>query len=395
MKLPPLDWVNRDSPYLRQMREGFRTLRFDDELEAAYKRYHAGVFLLRMRWSLLVAMVLFLAFAVLDSISLPPEVRDGVLGIRLGLIGPMLLLTWLATYRKRLHPYLQRLGGVCAAVCGLGIAGIIWIARAHAFPLPYEGIILATVFFYFLTGLRFAVASLCGWLTFLAYLAVELISGLDSAVLLYNLFFLATANVIGSVGCYFLEYATRQNFLALGLLQDLAEKDPLTGLLNRRAFGERAEAGWRHAQRERQPIAVAMMDVDFFKRYNDHYGHSAGDEALRAVAQVLGSHARRPLDVAARYGGEEFVALWYGLDEPAVLRLLEQLRAEVEGLGLAHAESAVAPVVTLSIGLAWLVPQPHQGLADALRLADVALYLAKEQGRNRVVGKRPGSGQVA
>ena len=247
MKLPPLDWVNRDSPYLRQMREGFRTLRFDDELEAAYKRYHAGVFLLRMRWSLLVAMVLFLAFAVLDSISLPPEVRDGVLGIRLGLIGPMLLLTWLATYRKRLHPYLQRLGGVCAAVCGLGIAGIIWIARAHAFPLPYEGIILATVFFYFLTGLRFAVASLCGWLTFLAYLAVELISDLDSAVLLYNLFFLATANVIGSVGCYFLEYATRQNFLALGLLQDLAEKDPLTGLLNRRAFGERAEAGWRHA----------------------------------------------------------------------------------------------------------------------------------------------------
>ena len=181
-----------------------------------------------MRWSLLVAMVLFLAFAVLDSISLPPEVRDGVLGIRLGLIGPMLLLTWLATYRKRLHPYLQRLGGVCAAVCGLGIAGIIWIARAHAFPLPYEGIILATVFFYFLTGLRFAVALLCGWLTFLAYLAVELISGLDSAVLLYNLFFLATANVIGSVGCYFLEYATRQNFLALGLLQDLAEKDPLT-----------------------------------------------------------------------------------------------------------------------------------------------------------------------
>ena len=99
--------------------------------------------------------------------------------------------------------------------------------------------------------------------------------------------------------------------------------------------------------------------------------------------------------MAARYGGEEFVALWYGLDEPVVLRLLEQLRAEVEGLGLAHAESAVAPVVTLSIGLAWLVPQPHQGLADALRLADVALYLAKEQGRNRVVGKRPGSGQVA
>ncbi|WP_137974675.1 diguanylate cyclase [Pseudomonas sp. F(2018)] len=395
MKLPPLDWVNHDSPYLRQLREGFRLLNFDGELEAAYHHYHARVFLIRMRWSLLVAIVLFLVFAVLDSISLPDEVRNPTLTIRLGLIGPVLLLNWLATYRSRLLGSLQLLGGVCALVCGMGVVGIIWVARAHGYPLPYEGIILVTVFFYFLTGLRFVVASLCGWLIFLAYLAMELINDLDGAVLLYNLFFLATANVIGSVGCYFLEYATRQSFLAQGLLQDLAEKDSLTGLFNRRAFGERAEASWRQAQREQQPLAVVMMDVDFFKRYNDHYGHNAGDEALRGVSRVIGAQARRPLDMTARYGGEEFVGLWYDLDEAAVMQILEQLRAEVEALGLAHAKSDIAPVVTLSIGLAWLVPQPHQSLADALRLADVALYLAKEQGRNRVVGKRPGSSQVA
>ena len=395
MKLPHLDWVNHDSPYLRQLREGFRLLSFDGEMEAAYHRYHARVFLVRMRWSLLVAIVLFLAFAVLDTISLPGAVRSQTLTIRLGVIGPMLLLTWLATYRSRLLGLLQLLGGVCALICGLGVVGIIWVARAHDYPLPYEGIILVTVFFYFLTGLRFVVASLCGWLIFLAYLTVELINDLDGAVLLYNLFFLGTANVIGSVGCYFLEYATRQNFLAQGLLQDLAEKDSLTGLLNRRAFGERAEASWRQALREQQPLAVVMMDVDFFKRYNDHYGHSAGDEALRGVSRVIGAQARRPLDMTARYGGEEFVGLWYGLDEAAVMKILEQLRAEVEALGIAHAKSDIAPVVTLSIGLAWLVPQPHQSLADAMRLADVALYLAKEQGRNRVVGKRPGSSQVA
>src|SRR5688572_9738261 len=99
MKLPHLDWVNHDSPYLRQWREGFRLLRFDGEMEAAYNRYHARVFLLRMRWSLLVAIVLFLAFAVLDTISLPGVLRSQTLTIRLGVIGPMLLLTWLATYR--------------------------------------------------------------------------------------------------------------------------------------------------------------------------------------------------------------------------------------------------------------------------------------------------------
>lgn len=389
MKLPHLKWANQDSPYLRQHQRGFRGLSFDDELEQAFKRYHLNVFLLRMRWALLVATLLILLFAVLDSISLPEPVRSQVLSLRLGLILPILSITWLATYRSALRDYLQLIGGVAALLTGLGVVGIIGIARYHGFPLPYEGIILVTVFFYFLTGLRFSTAALCGWLTFVAYLAVEVLGGLAADVLLYNTFFLGTANVIGSVGCYFLEYSTRQNFLAQGLLQDLAEKDFLTGLLNRRAFTERAERSWRQAQREKQALGVVMMDVDFFKRYNDHYGHAAGDEALRQVARVIGGHARRPLDCTARYGGEEFVGVWYNLSEEHMLSILENLRGSIEALGLVHASSDAAPVVTLSIGLAYLTPQPHQSPEDALRLADVALYLAKEQGRNRVVLKTP------
>ncbi len=395
MKLPSIAWANQDSPYLLQYRDGFRLLRFADGLEQRFRRYHGEVFLGRMRWGLLVAALLFLLFAALDALSLPESVRRQTLFIRLGLIVPMLQLASLATFSRRLRDSLQLISGVCSLYCGLGIVGIIWVARLHAFPLPYEGIILATVFFYFLTGLRLLAAALCGWLTFLGYLLVEVNTGLPGAVLLYSLFFLATANVIGSVGCYFLEYASRQNFLAQGLLQEVAEKDALTGLFNRRAFAERAEAAWRQALRDQQPVALAMLDVDFFKRYNDLYGHAAGDEALRALAQVLGRYARRPLDVVARYGGEEFVGFWYGLNEADILQILEEVRAEVERLGVAHARSDVAPVLTLSIGLAWQLPQAHQSLADALRLADVALYLAKEQGRNRLVGKRPGSSQVA
>ena len=390
MKLPNLDWVNEDSPYLRQHREGFRLLSFDGELEQAFNRYHITVFLVRMRWSLLVAMLLMALFVVLDAVSLPESVRNGTLAVRLGLILPTLLIAWLATYQRRWRPYLQIIGAVAALSGGLGVAGIIWIARAHAFPLPYEGIILVTVFFYFLTGLRFFTAALCGWVTFFAYLLVEVISALPAEQLLYNAVFLASANLIGCFGCYFLEYASRQNFLAQGLLQDLAEEDFLTGLLNRRAFSERAERSWRQAQRERQALALVMMDVDYFKRFNDHYGHAAGDEALRAVGQVIGRQARRALDMTARYGGEEFGGLWYGIEEAQAVSLLENIRSEVEALALPHAKSEAAGVVTLSIGLAYLLPQPHQSLEDALRLADVALYLAKEQGRNRVVSKRPG-----
>lgn len=391
MKLPNLDWINQDSPYLRQHHEGFRLLRFDGELEQTFGRYHVTAFLVRMRWALLVAMLLMALFVVMDAVSLPESVRNRTLAVRLGVMLPMLLTAWLATYRRALRPHLQLIGAGAALASGLGVAGIIWIARAHDFPLPYEGIILVTVFFYFLTGLRFFAAALCGWLTFLAYVLVEVLSGLPGEQLLYNVVFLGCANLIGCFGCYFLEYASRQNFLAQGLLQELAEKDFLTGLLNRRAFSERAERSWRQAMRERQALAVVMMDVDFFKRYNDYYGHAAGDEALRAVAQVIGRQARRPLDMTARYGGEEFVGLWYGIEEAQVLPILEGIRSEIEALALPHVKSEAAGVVTISIGLAYLLPQPHQSLEDALRLADVALYLAKEQGRNRVVAKRPGS----
>ncbi|MEA1604939.1 GGDEF domain-containing protein [Pseudomonas spirodelae] len=388
MKLPHLEWVNEDSPYLRQHQQGFRSLSFDGELEQAFKRYHANVFLRRMRWALLVATLLALLFVLLDAINMPDPLRGQVLALRLGVIQPLLLLAWLATYRRGLRDHLQLIGGTVALLCGLAVAAIIGLARYHNFALPYEGIILVTVFFYFLTGLRFSTAVLCGWLTFFVYLMVELSVGLTGEWLVSNALFLVLANVIGSVGCYSLEYATRQNFLAHGLLQDLAEKDFLTGLLNRRAFTERAERSWRQAQREKQALGVVMMDIDFFKRYNDHYGHAAGDEALRQVARVIGEHARRPLDCAARYGGEEFVGVWYGLGEEQLLAILQDICHATEALALSHAHSDAAGVVTLSIGLAYLTPQPHQSLADALRLADVALYLAKEQGRNRVVGKR-------
>lgn len=391
MTLPHLDWANQDSPYLRQHQQGFRGLRFDGELEHAFKRYHADVFLRRMRWSLLVATLLALLFVLLDAINLPDPLRGEVLALRLGVIQPLLLLAWAATYRRGLREYLQLIGGTVALFCGLAVASIIGLARYHSVALPYEGIILVTVFFYFLTGLRFTTAVLCGWLTFVAYLVVEVSVGLEGELLLSNALFLALANIIGLVGCYSLEYATRQNFLAHGLLQDLAEKDFLTGLLNRRAFTERAERSWRQAQRDSQALGVVMMDVDFFKRYNDHYGHAAGDEALRQIARVIGEHARRPLDCAARYGGEEFVGVWYDLTEEQLLAILQDIRCAIEALGLSHAHSDAANVVTLSIGMAYLTPQTHQSLSDTLRLADVALYLAKEQGRNRVVCKSSGA----
>jgi len=387
--LPELETMDQAARRPDDPPPGMRLLKFAGALEREFQRYHLGIYLPRMRWSLLVAMVLFLLFAVLDAISLPEPVRTQILTLRLGLILPVLSLAWLATYLPRLHRWLQCVGSAASLICGLGVVGIIWVARVHAFPLPYEGIILVTFYFYFCTGLRILPASACGWITFCAYIAMEVFTGMPASVLLYNGFFLGTANVIGSVGGYFLESATRQSFLSQMQLQDMAEKDFLTGLLNRRAFSARAENSWRQALREKHAIGVAMMDVDYFKRYNDHYGHAAGDETLKKVARVIGDLARRPLDITARYGGEEFVGLWYDVSEENMRAILEKIRAGIAALNLPHAASETSDRVGISIGLAYLEPQPHQSLEDALRLADVALYLAKEQGRDRVVCKFP------
>ena len=386
MQLPSLEWVNQDSAYLRQLRSGFSWLRFAGALEPEFRLYHTQAHLLRMRGGLLVALLMWFLFTLFDLFMLPESFRLHSVAVR-GALYPVLLFNLWATYRRGWAAQLQWIAGVSALAGGLAVDGVIWVARVDGFALPYEGIILMTVFFYFLTGLRFSTACICGWLTFAGYLAVELLNQMPAQVLLPNAIFLGSANLIGAFGCYFLEYSSRQTFLAEGLMQDIAERDFLTGLLNRRAFSERANRSWRQAIRSQQPVAVLMLDVDHFKAYNDHYGHAAGDLALQALARTLGQHAQRPLDIFARYGGEEFVGLWVGASAEAMRELAERIRADVEALALPHDYSSAAQVVTLSIGVAyWSSPQPN-GLEQAQQLADEALYEAKAQGRNRVVLK--------
>jgi diguanylate cyclase (GGDEF)-like protein len=166
-------------------------------------------------------------------------------------------------------------------------------------------------------------------------------------------------------------------------LERLAARDDLTGLANRRHFDEALGLACRRSARTDEPFCVAMVDIDHFKQYNDHYGHGDGDNALREVAHVLAGTARRPHDVAARYGGEEFVLLFPGTEslEP----LLEQLREDIASLGIAHAASPTAALITVSGGGVVVQGGESREPADILRKADALLYQAKQQGRNRVV----------
>jgi diguanylate cyclase (GGDEF)-like protein len=167
-------------------------------------------------------------------------------------------------------------------------------------------------------------------------------------------------------------------------LSELSTTDGLTGIANRRRFDELLAEEWRRGIRNRQSLALAMVDVDFFKPYNDRYGHQSGDECLRQIAQVLSQHVRRAGDFVARYGGEEFVVICVALDGEHARHLVEGIRASVEKLALPHELSEFGHV-TASIGVSAIVPGEGQDPEILIRTADQALYAAKEQGRNRVV----------
>jgi two-component system chemotaxis family response regulator WspR len=167
-------------------------------------------------------------------------------------------------------------------------------------------------------------------------------------------------------------------------LERLMKLDGLTGLSNRRYFEEFMAVQWGRAIREQTPFSILMIDVDDFKRYNDTYGHLAGDEVLKKVAETIKSHCMRPTDLAVRFGGEEFVVCLPAEPIDRADVLAERIRAAVETGAIPHLGSRVAPTVTVSIGVASTTPHHGETYLTLIQAADEAMYAAKRAGKNRV-----------
>ncbi|WP_342116868.1 diguanylate cyclase domain-containing protein [Pseudoduganella sp. OTU4001] len=182
---------------------------------------------------------------------------------------------------------------------------------------------------------------------------------------------------------------------ALASLDTLASRDGLTGLHNRRSFDEQMAVEVARHRRQHASLGVALVDVDHFKLYNDHYGHQMGDDCLRRVAQALADCTRRPGEVVARYGGEEFVVLLPNTTVEDVLRYGQWICSHIEGLQLPHEASAVGRNVTISVGLCAVVPGLDDTAVQLLAVADKALYEAKRAGRNRSTMGVASHGSVA
>lgn len=166
-------------------------------------------------------------------------------------------------------------------------------------------------------------------------------------------------------------------------LDKIAHEDALTSIANRRSFNNAAEREWDIALREQRPLSLLLLDVDFFKRYNDTYGHEDGDKCLQAIAHAIRDAMLRPADLAARYGGEEFVVLMPDTDEQGAIMVAQRIIDAVDACQIPHASSTTAAHVTVSIGIATLIPKTGQPPQDAVRQADAALYQAKDHGRHQ------------
>lgn len=169
------------------------------------------------------------------------------------------------------------------------------------------------------------------------------------------------------------------------LLREMAFIDGLTGAANRRRFDERLQQEWHRCGRARQPLSLIMADVDFFKSFNDTYGHQRGDDCLHAIATVLKGGLRRPGDLVARYGGEEFVCLLPETPLGGAMDVACMLERAVRAIGIEHTGSSVAPVVTISLGVACMLPDFHHSANNLVTMADDLLYQAKQTGRARAV----------
>ncbi|QGW23001.1 diguanylate cyclase [Stutzerimonas degradans] len=179
---------------------------------------------------------------------------------------------------------------------------------------------------------------------------------------------------------------TEQQLLQLQKqLEELSYQDGLTGVANRRMFDNRLQMEWSNAQRNRLPLSLILLDIDYFKQYNDHYGHVRGDDCLKSVGQALSGAAVRPRDLLARYGGEEFVLLLPETDAQAAAQVAERCRQLIRGQNIQHAHSQVAPLLTISLGVGTLIPGPLDQPQAFLERVDRLLYKAKHQGRNQAV----------
>ena len=366
-------------------------LRFAPELELPYALQHLRRMQRRVRFWFTGLAILAVGFAMAALLARTSHFHElkirGVsdwihIAVDCTCLPLLLWLVWRRNYGptfRSIAPYLLPIYLGSAAIV---IAQVI--ASGDREAIAWMTLIVTAT--YFFSGLMFRAAVVSNIVTILAFGAAVFTEPLPLDIILRELMILLTTSAICAIVCRDSEYISRRSFLEAGLLGEYSSRDSLTGLLNRRAFGESLQLAWERATLTGQSLAVLMIDIDHFKSYNDSHGHQAGDAVIRDVGRIIGTLVRRPLDLAARYGGEEFSVVLLHLTRREIEDIAERARQGIASLDRPTTSGGILPV-TVSIGIAMTTPNNGRTPEGAIQLADEALYEAKAAGRNRIVLK--------
>lgn len=380
------------------------TLRFAGQLEAAFQDDYQRKSTRQIRLTFLVGAIFYAAFGLLDALTVPAA-APAFWVIRFGIFMPVSFMVVVMSYLPWGKRHLEFLTTFWFMVAGAGILTMIAVLPQDTGRTYYAGLIMVFIAGYTWLRVRLVWATAACWLLVLGYEFVAIgLTEMSGDVIIGNNFFLIGSNVLCMLACHSIERYARRDFLKARLLFDeqkvvaqtnaklasaneelekLARVDGLTGIANRREFDSRLDAEWRRMGREGKPLALIMGDVDHFKQYNDTYGHQAGDICLVKVARAIGGLARRPTDLAARYGGEEFALVLADTDGKGAAFVAQGVCDAVRRLEIPHCNSSASEHVTLSLGVAVVLPGAEGSPQSLIEMADKALYRAKETGRNR------------
>lgn len=396
--------LDRQQRRLNDTRYNRITLRFSGELEAAFLDDYQRKSINQIRLTFLVGALFYAAFGLLDALTVPAA-APAFWVLRFGIFLPVSLLILVMSYMPVGKRHTELMTTFWFVLAAMGILTMIANLPQSTGRSYYAGLIMVLIAGYTWLRVRLVQATVAGWLVVLGYQYVAIgLTDTSMEVLISNNFFLVGSNVLCMLACHSIERYARRDFLKARLLyneqekvaktnkklataneelEKLARVDGLTGIPNRREFDNRLDQEWKRMGREGRPLALILGDVDHFKLYNDTYGHQAGDECLIKVGQAIASWARRPTDLAARYGGEEFALILADTDAKGATLVAQWVCDSVRALEVAHCNSSASEHVTVSLGVAVVLPGAEQKPQTLIEMADSALYQAKESGRNR------------
>lgn len=375
---------------------GLNFVWFPKQLETIYRfQYQNGAaYEFRYRAPIILILYIFLSFGIYQV--LPTEQVLPWFSYY-SWVGIIILIAWILSFIKKLNQYFDYYVGVGSALAvAITFILINVIENGQDNVLFHAAMMYAIVIIYGAVGMRFYTAIFAGWMGgIVGILASNYLNGVIDWTFLNRTY--TFSSFLGMTLAYATDRQHRENYLQncmielnrIELMQQaqqlslLSQQDALTGLANRRYLDETLDNEWRRALRHEMPLTIMMVDIDYFKAYNDTLGHLKGDECLKEIAIAISSIAARSGDLVARYGGEEFLLLFPMTNAQQALIQVERLMNAIDKIAIKHPCSDVSPQVTISVGVATTIPRLNDSISAFVARADHALYKAKTNGRNQ------------